>query len=350
MDAVESRFYPCIDPTTGDHVGRMKALAISAIGLLGAAKLLAAGWGWWPPLIIVALIATFLPAAVRESWRAGVRVDARGLRLCYPFGFGRRLSWGVVEDVSADPQGLTLHLSGGRHRRVIGELGNWLELDGHCRRALGQEPRPDLGDGEKVADVPPEEVAKWLRIGPDGALTCTSGLYRWLPLTVPPALLLAAVLPWDKWAAAPKGSTLSYVGGMCLMVMMAPIALALSVYTGAAGRRGARLREVRATPTELDVRTDFGWHRYAWGGIHGVVERLGFAQVTTVDGDLWLPFDLTHDDRLLSALRAAIDARRRGMALPPAPAEVSDAALSRAGEAELSVERGLSVVEDVTEG
>jgi hypothetical protein len=104
--------------------------------------------------------------------------------------------------------------------------------------------------------------------------------------------------------------------------------------------------EVRATPTALEVRTGSRRRRYAWGSLRQLDQREGHWIIQTVDGDLRLPPSMGGKEKLLEAVRNAIEARGRGLALPRLSADVPEAALSRAGAGAVDVERGLSHVDD----
>jgi hypothetical protein len=300
---------------------------------VGVALLPTAGPAWAAIFFSGLLLLSVLPwvlgrSFLRGSLCAGVRIDSRGLRVCYPLGFGRRYGWDEIEDVLVDDNGASVLTSGGQVP-LSGELSDWMHLVGQCQRALGRTVTREL-DRDAVVDLPPEEVARWLGVADDGALTCASPHHRHMPLYVALVVVLGVVHP--------------ALGALSL------IGLGCAGYFGAARRRGRRISEVRATPTDLDVHTDTGWRKYPWGGLQRLARRGVFWVVSTVDGDLWLPPRLRNERTLLEAIRYAIEARRRGFALPRMSADVSEAALSRADAGVVDVERGLSRAEEGAEG
>jgi hypothetical protein len=193
-----------------------------------------------------------------------------------------------------------------------------------------------------VVDVPAEEVAQWLGVGVDGALVCDSTQFRDIA-TLRRAALTGAVLlsllnavrivtGHADWMAA-----IGFPGWLLLAALqLAELAVI----------RGHHIQDLRATPTELDVRTEAGWRKYAWSSFQSVQRSGNVWVASTADGDLWLPTDLPHLPTLLSAIRHAIDARQRGLALPRMSADIPDSALSRAGSDDVSIERGLSRADD----
>ncbi|MBI5831661.1 MAG: hypothetical protein HZB16_05025 [Armatimonadetes bacterium] len=119
------------------------------------------------------------------------------------------------------------------------------------------------------------------------------------------------------------------------------LASGLQGVIGGRRHRHRRVREVRATADGLEAHSGAGWQRYAWGGLKSL-RRIGvFWVVTSTDGDLWLPPGLAHRERLLHAIRQAIEARQAGFSLPRMSGEVPAAALSRAALS-VDAERGLS--------
>ena len=276
----------------------------------------------------------------------GVRIDARGLRLVNLFGCGRRLCrWDEVRDVVVDDSGLTLHKVRGEVR-LDANLRDFPHLASQCRRAIGREAVEEA-PREDRADVAAEEVARWLGVSGDGVLECASSVFRGIEpfvrfILVPfllciPFLAIQILLSGRGWQAFFAG----------LMPGLIPI---LAWRFLSVNSRGRRTSKVRATPTTLAVRTDAGWRQHAWGSFENLFQVGGLWVATTVDGDVWLPKDLTHLDTLLAAIRKAIDARRDGFALPRMGADVPDAALSRAASAEVTVERGLSRADEGAEG
>ena len=277
---------------------------------------------------------TFLGGSLlRGTLFAGVRVDGNGLRVCHPLGLGRTYGWDEVTDVAVDDRGIRIRTRR-RERRYRGALNDWTQLADKCRRALGRDAEAGNGNGPTV---PAEEVARWLGVTIDGEVVCRSPMHRLMPAMWLPTVLLALNVCRDP---SDRGSWSLFI--LC----MAGTFLIWSMYSHASGRRGARIREVRATPAEVNVRTDTGLRKCAWGDIRCLHRRGTFWIAGTIKGDLWLPPDLSNRDALLSAIRQAVDARQRGFALPRMTADIPDAALSRAASAEVSTDRGLSRADD----
>jgi hypothetical protein len=262
----------------------------------------------------------------------GLYVNSRGLRLWHGLHFGPLYRWDDIQDVIIKDTGATVRTCTG-DLQLGCDLDDWLYLAGECQRAMGRDEMELESDA--APDVSPEEVAQWLGVSADGALRCRSWYWRFFQALFWGLVLLllwygvrhAAYIFWPQWMF----NAFLY---LCILRM----------------RRGRRIAEIRATPTELDVRTDSGWRKYAWHGLRRLVHRKQFWVVSTADGDLWLPPWLSNRETLLAAIRQAIDARQRGFALPRMSADVSQAALSRAGAGEVSVERGLSQAEEGAEG
>ncbi|MBI5831655.1 MAG: hypothetical protein HZB16_04995 [Armatimonadetes bacterium] len=276
-----------------------------------------------------------VPSVIRGSLRAGIRADDEGLTECYPLGFRRRVLWADFTSAEVTDHRAVLHHPRGK---VVLEppLADWSRLAERAQRHLGASA-PRLADDDVVA-LPPEEVALWLGIRHEGALVCTSGFHRWRHWW--PWLLLASL----ALLRLPEGY-LFWSVFMAYMVM--PLTIAASgagLWSVGGRRRDRRVREVRATPASLDVRSEAGWHTYAWGGLRSVSKRGLFWVVATTDGDLWLPPRLVGGERLLHAIREAIKARRQGFELPRLTGDVPEAALSRA-ELRVETERALSVAE-----
>lgn len=286
----------------------------AVLGLTGA---LLGPWG--AGLATLAL----LPSVLRGRLRAGVRSDARGLRECYPLGLGRRLDWDALVGVDLREDGATVH-GPGRDIELAPPLADWLLLATQCARAAGV-----VDGGAAVLELPPGEVATWLHLPADGELVCRSRHHR-----------------LHGWRLLAGWTCVSLVGLSLGPVLALPLLLAAVVgwwFGGRLGRRrGQRVDEVRATGTELEVHSDTGWHRYAWGGLRQLTTLYEFRVVSTPDGDLWLPPDLTDRDRLLFAMRQAIDARQQGQALPRLTAGVPETALSLARSGTTEADRGLS--------
>jgi hypothetical protein len=335
MDNVERRFYRYHEPPGGYFSLRFRPAKLAwfiAYVLLFTVGAATHSIFSWPFFAALAPLLVFVRAARRNSLCAGFRVEERGLRACYPLGFGRLYRWDEMEGVVIDEDGATIRTSRGSVR-LRGDLSDWLRVAGLCQRALGQTVSREL-DHDAVVDLPAEEVASWLGVSLDGSLRCTSLYHR-------------------RFYAYQLGSTLVYLLGLYLwnlgLLAASVIGMLLTGYNRASRKRGARISEVRASPTDLDVRSDTGWHKYPWGGLLRLVPRGRFWVVSTVDGDLWLPPGLKHGKTLLAAIRQAIEARQRGFALPRMSADVSQAALSRAEAGAMDAERGLSVAEEGAE-
>jgi len=336
MEDIEPRFYPYEWPRGPDamEVGTDNWFCLSFPLLVVAISTMVIDVGprWWL-VAIVALLGVSLRAAARNSWCAGLRLDARGLRACYPLGFGWLYRWDELQDVEIDQMGATVRTRRG-DVRLHGNLSDWVHLAGQCRRSLGLPANPDPVP-DAAPDLPPAEVARWLGVDIDGTLLCRVD-YRWQRGGSILAAALALVVLAHTHVPFVRGEL---------------VVLALVFIVGAASfGKGRQMREIRATPRELDVRTGRGWRKYAWGGLHGLEKRGEVWIAKSVDGDIVLLPQLRNREKVLEAIRNAIDARQRGFALPRMSADVPQAALSRAMAGEASAERGLSRAEEEAEG
>jgi hypothetical protein len=270
----------------------------------------------------------------------GVHVNAHGLLVLHTFRLGRRMAWDEFREVVVDEHGLTLLTRRGELKLGY-KLTDWAHLAARCRREMGKSEDHD-SDRDAVVDVSPEEVARWLGVAADGALVCRSPYFRRMKIGY---ILFCSAL-WCLTIAAALALVTLGDWGVAAVLQVVPALFTLEHYAIWTAGRSRRIREVRATPTELDVRFDTGWRRYAWGGIYSFVPRGLYWMVSTVEGDLLLPPFVNRGRTLLEAMREAIDARQRGFALPRMSADIPDAALSRAASAEVTIERGLSRAED----
>jgi hypothetical protein len=275
----------------------------------------------------------FTPSLIRGSTRAGVWVDRYGLRECYPFGWRRCVRWDQILGVDLRQDGATVQTARGPIE-LDSKLGDWMVIAAQCLEAVGSRLPRSL-DAEAVVQLPAREVEAWLGVEPGQTLTGVSR-FRNLPM--------AAVVAFYSFCMVAEGSSSHWFS---IALMLASLLILWSLgFVPTGPQRARQLREIRATGTDLDVRTGAGWHRYAWGGLQNLIQRGAFWVVSTVDGDLWLPPGLTNLDRLLPAIRKAIAAREQGLALPRMTADVPDAAISLSAAAPPSEERGLSRAED----
>jgi hypothetical protein len=264
----------------------------------------------------------------------GVYANARGLRVWHGLDFGHLFRWDEIQDVIIVDSGATVRTSSGD--LWLGcDLDDWLYLASECQRAMGRD-ETGVG-GDEAPGVSPEEVARWLGVSADGKLRCRSYFWRCIR-----SFLYGAAV-YTAWTClhVRYGSSFFWHGVLFNVFLFVWL---FRMW------RGRRISEIRATPTELDVRTDTGWRKYAWTGLRRVVRRDNYWVVNTVDGDLLLPPLLSSRETLLAAICQAIDARQRGFALPRMSADVPQAALSRAEGGEVSLERGLSQAEEGAEG
>lgn len=320
MDLERPSFHRQNDVPGRERVKAVVALvlAVLVIALIGAGT----ATGYLLAAAAVPLALT-LPSALRGTWRAGVRRDAGGLRECGPLGFGRRVSFEQMRAVEIEADHAIVHTTEGP-LKLAPPLCDWLALALVCREAVeGQRAEA----AEPWPDISAAQVATWLGLPPEGELECVSGYHAICSLVRPPLLALTLAL-----------------------LIIPPIGLALWLGTSASGwfgpagrRRDQRVLEVRAGGDAIAVRTPLGWRRFGWGSLVEVARRGAFTVVTTTQGDVWLPPGLSDGDLLIRAIEQAVEARREGLTLPRLPAEVSAAAISRAG-GEASARRGLTVV------
>jgi hypothetical protein len=334
MAEIEPRYYGVMESTESRGCRSYLLMLVAVLACVTVVSALQVSF-WLDILTLFVTLYTGERILRRGTICAGVRVDGRGVRVCYPFGFGHRYRWDRIEDAAVDVQGVTLRTAGSEVR-VHGELCDWRHLAGQCRRALGRGAEDDH-ERDATADVPRDEVTRWLGIDSGGTLTCTSIHHRF-------RLLMVLAWPLFLMLVMFKFTDLGAYSWFAVLP-----ALSTHEWLGPAWRRGRRIRELRATPDALDVRSDTGRRKYAWGSLHSVVQRGVYTVVSTDDGDLWLPPGLSNEKWLMAAVRGAIRAGERGLALPRMSADVPQAALSRAGACGVSVERGLSVADEEAE-
>ena len=275
---------------------------------------------WLATCLVVGLTALY-----RGTPRTGIAIDSEGLTECYPLGWRRRLLWSMVTGFDVSPTSATL-VAGRRRVTYDSSLCDWRALAERCRAALdpASEPAPEP---EPVA---PDRVAEWLAMAPGESFITRVSTRARAMLAVSIGLMLAA-LGW--WGAIRGESPL----GLMLLVFFLNLR---------PGLRRRSVSAVRADGDGLDFRVPSGWRQVAWADLLEVGETSEPTVVQTRQGEFWLPSDLPQRDRLLTALRRALEARARGERLPGRMTDVPEGALSLSRGQVPGEDRGLSVAED----
>ncbi len=300
--------------------------------LIALLALEAPAWLLFPGVLMAMLAGTAAMLRVMHgSLRTGVSTDSEGFREHFWLGRRRRVRWADITAVEQSDDGAVVRHLGGE-LKLEPPLADWAQLAAMAQRHLNGERVDDEQDDE-VRALPPEEVAAWLGIERDGELTDRSRFRAWAKRGLA-AWLVALVACFQA----------HLIGPAVLLEITGLVAITASGMQGVLGRRRGASRgisQIRATADCLEVRGTEGWRSYAWGGIKSL-RRVGvFWVATTTEGDLWLPPDLRCRERLLAAMRGAIDARRQGFTLPRLTGDVPAAALSPA-VLRVDAERGLS--------
>lgn len=310
------------------------------------------------PIVLFAIAVSLvlvLPNAMRGSLLRGLWVDDEGVeevylparRVCY--------RWRQLTGIQGGENQVTLTF-GGRSLRLGPPVSNWGQI---AERADSRLNGDELGNQEP--DVPLERVAQWLRVPITGHLPCHSAYHRWhkwperaflllYPLVfVAAERALVAALPFTSDPSTPRAVVVGQIVALLMGLLGLPLGMVALVV--AAIRRRAyhlhperRIHQIDATPSAIEARSDVGWHAHGWGSLRGIEQRGRFTVVSTTDGDLWLTPDLTHRDRLLDAIRSAIDAHAEGLVLPRPVGHVPETALSPAELSQVGADRGVSRV------
>jgi len=329
------------------------SFAIIACGLGKIAPDIYAG-----PIVLFAIVVSLvlvLPNAMRGSLLRGLWVDDEGVeevylparRVCY--------RWRHLTGIEAGENQATLTF-GERSLRLGPPVSNWGQIAERAEARLsGAEPGPE------EPDVPLEQVAQWLKVPTTGHLSCHSAYHRWhkwperaLLLVYPMAFVVAeraffAALPFTSVPSTPRVVVVGQIVALVMGLLGLPLSM-VALVVAAIRRRAYHLHPERriglidATPSAIEARSDVGWHAYGWGSLRGIEQRGRFTVVSTTEGDLWLPPDLTHRDHLLGAIRSAIDAHAQGLVLPRPLGRVPETALSPAELSLVGADRGVSRV------
>ncbi len=273
------------------------------------------------PLVIVTLVG--LPPVFRGTLRSGVAVDDDGLTEHYPLGWRRRLPWSQVTELGQSPDSATL-LAGTRRLTLDAGLCDWRALAERCREQL----EPGAGPAPEAASVAPDEVAEWLGLSPGEEFVSRVPARA----AVVGSLWLVALVVGLAWPAVHGGHP--YWGPL----------LTIAILSWRPGRWRRSVREARADAQGLRFRVPSGWRDVGWDDLLEVRDNSEPRVVQTRRGEFWLTSDLPGRDRLLAAMRRAIEAREHGAALPRLAASAPDAALSRVTDTPPDAERGLSEV------
>lgn len=314
------------EPTAGRVMGGctllmlgLIAAAVAAYGSRGGSLTALLAWSAAVPLL------GSIPTALRGSLRAGVSVDDDNLVEWYPLGLRRVTPLAAITRVDISDASATVHTAD-RQIALAPPLCDWLRVACACRLAIGHEvPASYLEDA--AFSLPTEEVERWLGVERGGTLTLRSGFHR-------------RAYPWLQTALVVSGILSIWINAQGVLALPAAAILALS--SRAPRGRGRRVLEIQARGAELDVLTDTGWRRYAWGSFLSLTQRGLYWAIGTPQGDIWLPPGLPELERLLRAVQSSIDARRQGWSMPRMTADVSEAAISLVREQSVEGERGIS--------
>jgi hypothetical protein len=247
-----------------------------------------------------------------------VDLEVRAEGLAFADGVKRRREVGWAEITKIDRVGGTL---------VIRTAGRSHYLIMHSVRecsTLVQELRLRRWEALRVDQASPERIAGWLGIPTDGALVCQPPPWLW-PLTV------LGLGGWLLLAVALQHNFL-----LANVLLQTGLWSALGLF--AAGR-------VRADVDGLVVTRAGRRAVYAWSEVREVRYAGPRCIVSTTSGSFVILHHNAEGERLCAAIEQAIAAREAGLSLPTL-APVSDTALSRmTGDADPSIQRGLTVSE-----
>ncbi|MBI5835156.1 MAG: hypothetical protein HZB16_22860 [Armatimonadetes bacterium] len=329
MPRGKRRFYEqAPTPNAARVLGGCGLLTVATIAMAVIASI---GSGWLAALaagVILAPLLAVVPSLLRGGTRAGVSIDDELLIEWYPLGWRRATPLATIERVGITDQGAMVYTSG-RNIPLEPPLCDWLRVACACRLAIGAEvPASYLEDA--ALSLPTEEVEQWLGIERGGTLQLSSSFHR-RAYPILQGLLVGSGL---------LSLLLTNINGMMALPAAAIFALSARAPRG----RGRRVLEIQARGAELDVLTDEGWRRYAWGSFLSLGQRGLFWVIGTPQGDIWLPPGLPQLERLLRAVQSSIEARKRGWSMPRMTADVSEAAISLVREQSSEVERGISPV------
>jgi len=270
------------------------------------------------------------------SWRFGIHTDGEGLVERYLNGRARAVRWDEITAVELTDSQATLRYPGGEVR-LAPPLGNWALIATTAQRHLGGAG--EVSRGEEEIALAEAQVAGWLGIGPDGALTMAEPrpLNAWVVVGV---FLAIGAVAWARGSVPLAALAL----GAALAVPLCRVEIWLISRWAARRPEYCQVKQIRATPRALEVRSDAGWRSVSWGAL---LRRSGgpvWVTVTSLQGDLLVPIWLRGRRQLLHAIDEAIAARRAGLSLPRLTGDVPESALSRA-ELSVEAERGLSAAE-----
>ncbi|MBI2298342.1 MAG: hypothetical protein HYU66_05215 [Armatimonadetes bacterium] len=168
-------------------------------------------------------------------------------------------------------------------------------------------------------ELPPEQIAEWLGIPPDGRLLCQPRHHHvWV-------VWFAGAFVWLWVATAATG--LIVLPTICLLVL-APLAVLLT------------LDRVTAEVHGLTARVRGRTRCYGWHEVEEITDRFDWTVVNTTQGWFRVHHYARHADRIVHTLNAVLRARDVGLRLP-VDRPVPDEAIS-AGEAVAAGEHGIS--------
>ena len=336
------------------------ALFVGAVALLGGV-----GHGTAHDLcvMLVGVLVAVAPTASlrRRSIRAGVSVDGGGLTEWYPLGFRRRTRWNRVDAVQATDFGIEI-LSGKRRVRIGPPLASWRTLAQRAAYETGVLTNESSSAATESPSAPvdmavdPETVAAWLGIPQDGVLRCRPNFTGAAKAAVVSAAIAVFVVELIYWDYSLMGVLTSFfttaVLGGSFFFFCTPLGRWCFAQLGGV--------DLNCKPGGIEqIGQDVFYHGeptarggylntwvHAWSGIRSVVRRGLFWYVNTTDGGFHIPVGLSNQDRLLHAIRQAIELRRSRLSLPRMTDNLTDAALSRAAAEPFPQERSLSLHTD----
>lgn len=281
-------------------------------------------WGW----VCAALLGVLAGGgAVQHLARP---VGARLSLECGPDGLterrwrapDRHWDWDQVRGVDEHPLGATIHTTHG-DLELGATLADRLRLLRRVRAALGVAAVRDT-DGS----VARATVADWAGIE----------THETLAVTIPPRLERFRHAFWMGGLLATVAVGIGYAGTLLPLALAGGYLAAVHVLTRGLGTA----RVIKVSPDGLAIRAE-GWF-CSWDEVAAVEPEEDGYRIVTEQGDFVLGYRRPDEQTLVHLLQRAVAHRDEGLALPRM-GEVSDAAISRAGENERLPETGLSRAE-----